>query len=301
MCKMQMKQMLSIWAFVTLLLFGIQTDLSFAAGQTAKEEKGPAILLVTFGTSVESAQAAFRNIEKRVRAAFPNTEVRWAYTSKIIRKKLEKEGTKIDSPEMALARLMDDGYTKVAVQSLHMIPGAEFHEVNVNSRLFGQMAGGFKKVEVAMPLLSSDTAMDKALKEIMDRVVPKDRKASDALVLMGHGTHHPSDAIYSALMYKAQKLDPNLFVGTVEGVPSFDEIKGMLVQKKIKKTYLIPFMTVAGDHAMNDMAGDEPDSWKSQLTKAGIESVPVMKGLAEFDTIADMWIEQLKVAMTHLN
>jgi sirohydrochlorin cobaltochelatase len=295
-----MKQMLSILAFVTLLLLGTQIELSRAANRPTKEEKGPAILLVTFGTSVESAQAAFRNIEKQVRAAFPKAEVRWAYTSKIIRKKLEKEGTRIDSPEMALARLMDEGYTKVAVQSLHMIPGAEFHEVNANARLFGQMAGGFKKVEVSMPLLISDDTMDKALKEVIDQVVPKERKASDAVVLMGHGTHHPADAIYSALMYKAQKLDPNLFVGTVEGAPSFDEIKEMLVRKKVKKAYLIPFMTVAGDHAMNDMAGDEPDSWKSQLAKAGIESVPVMKGLAEFDTIADMWIEQLKGAMTHL-
>lgn len=298
--SVRMKQRLSIFALVIVFSLIIQVQWSLAASHAAKEEKGPAILLVTFGTSVESAQTSFRNIEKRVRGAFPNTEVRWAYTSKIIRKKLEKEGTRVDSPEMALSRLMDDGYTKVAVQSLHMIPGAEFHEVNVNARLFGQMVGGFNKVAVSMPLLISDDTMNKALKEVMAQIVPKDRKASDAVVLMGHGTHHPSDAIYSALMFKAQKMDPNLFVGTVEGSPSFEDIKEMLMQKKIKKAYLLPFMTVAGDHAMNDMAGDEPDSWKSQLTKAGIKSVPVMKGLAEFDTFADMWIEQLKEAMTRL-
>lgn len=271
-----------------------------AAEHGKKEEKAPAILLVTFGTSVESAQKAFANIEKRVKATFPKTEVRWAYTSKIIRKKLEKEGTHIDSPEVAMAKLMDEGYTKVAVQSLHMIPGAEFHEVNVNARLFGQMSGGMDKVAVSLPLLISDETMGKALKEVATKVVPKERKPNEAVVLMGHGTHHPSDAIYSALMYKAQKMDANMFVGTVEGSPSFDEVKDMLIKNKIKKAYLIPFMTVAGDHAMNDMAGDEPDSWKSQLTKAGIESVPVMKGLAEFDSIVDMWIEQLKGAMAHL-
>lgn len=300
MCKVQMKQKVSIVAFVTLLLFGIQTEFSFATSPKAKDKKEPAILLVTFGTSVESAQASFRNIEKRVRAAFPKTELRWAYTSKIIRNKLEKEGTKIDSPEMALARLMDEGYTKVAVQSLHMIPGAEFHEINVNARLFGQMAGGIGKVIVSLPLLVSNETMEKALKEIMAQAVPKERKANDAVVLMGHGTHHPSDAIYSALMYKAQKMDANLYVGTVEGFPSFDEVKEMLVKKKTKKAYLVPFMTVAGDHAMNDMAGNEPDSWKSQLAKAGIETVPVMKGLAEFDSIVDMWIAQLKTAMAQL-
>ncbi|WP_245590164.1 sirohydrochlorin cobaltochelatase [Desulfobulbus elongatus] len=295
-----MKKQWMILACAAVLLAGLQARWCVAAGHPAKEDKGPAILLVTFGTSVDSAQSAFRTVEQRVKAAFPKTEVRWAYTSKIIRKKLEKEGTHIDSPEVALARLMDDGYTKVAVQSLHMIPGAEFHELYDNARLFGQMSGGIDKVVVSSPLLVSDETMDKALKEVMARVVPKARQANEAVVLMGHGTHHPSDAIYSALMYKAQKMDPNVYVGTVEGSPSFDEIKEMLVQKNIKKAYLIPFMTVAGDHAMNDMAGDEPDSWKSQLTKAGIESVPVMKGLAEFDAIADMWVAQLKTAMAHL-
>ena len=301
MCSVQMKKRFVIGALVAFLFASIQADLSLAAEHPAKEEKGPAILLVTFGTSVESAQASFRNIEKRVKAAFPKTEVRWAYTSKIIRKKLEKEGTKIDSPEMALARLMDEGYTKVAVQSLHMIPGAEFHEINVNARLFGQMAGGIGKVMVSLPLLISDETMEKALKEVVAQAVPKERKTNEAVVLMGHGTHHPSDAIYGALMYKAQKMDANLYVGTVEGSPSFDEVKEMLVKKKTTKAYLVPFMTVAGDHAMNDMAGDEPDSWKSQLAKAGIEAVPVMKGLAEFDSIVDMWIAQLKTAMAHLN
>jgi sirohydrochlorin cobaltochelatase len=130
--------------------------------------------------------------------------------------------------------------------------------------------------------------------------VPKERKAGEAVVLMGHGTHHPSDAIYSALMYKARKMDPNYLVGTVEGNPSFEEVRDLLVAAKIKKAYLIPFMTVAGDHAMNDMAGDEPDSWKSQLAAAGITSLPVMKGMAEVDAIVDMWIDQLKLTMAHL-
>lgn len=293
----RLNRTLLVVSMCAALLVSVQVERVLAAGHTKKEEKGPAILLVTFGTSIESAQVAFKNIEKRFKAAFPKTVVRWAYTSKMIRKKLEKQGVQVDSPEMAMVRLMEEGYTKVAVQSLHMIPGAEFHEVNVNARLFAQMVGGIEQVRVALPLLISDETLDKALKTVMTDVVPKDRNKNDAVVLMGHGTHHPSDAIYSALMYKAQKLDGNLFVGTVEGSPSFDEIKEMLVRNKVKKAYLVPFMTVAGDHAMNDMAGDEADSWKSQLAKAGIESVPVMKGLAEFDAIVDMWIAQMKETM----
>lgn len=297
MLSTRLNRTLLVVSMCAALLVSVQVERVLAAGHMKKEEKGPAILLVTFGTSIESAQVAFKNIEKRFKAAFPKTVVRWAYTSKMIRKKLEKQGVQVDSPEMAMVRLMEEGYTKVAVQSLHMIPGAEFHEVNVNARLFAQMVGGIEQVRVALPLLISDETLDKALQTVMTDVVPKDRNKNDAVVLMGHGTHHPSDAIYSALMYKAQKLDGNLFVGTVEGSPSFDEIKEMLVRNKVKKAYLAPFMTVAGDHAMNDMAGDEPDSWKSQLAKAGIESVPVMKGLAEFDAIVEMWITQMKETM----
>jgi sirohydrochlorin cobaltochelatase len=278
----------------------LQTSDSRAHGHHKKQETKPAILLVTFGTSIERAQKSFANIDKRVKAAFPNVEVRWAYTSKIIRDKLARQGEQIDSPEMALARLMDDGYNRVAVQSLHMIPGAEFHEINANARLFARMAGGFDQLQVSMPLLINDEALGQALKIVKNQVVPKERKAGEAVVLMGHGTHHPSDAIYSALMYKAQKMDPNFFVGTVEGHPTFEEIRDALVEKKVKKVYLIPFMTVAGDHAMNDMAGDEPDSWKSQLAAVGIQSVPVMKGLGEVDAIDDLWIERLKAAMAHL-
>lgn len=298
--RLHLKKHLVLLTFCILAAVAGLAATTEAAGHKSKEEKGPAILLVTFGTSVESAEAAFRAIDKRIRAAYPNTEVRWAYTSKIIRRKLAKEGRMIDSPEMALARLMDEGYTKVAVQSLHMIPGAEFHEINVNAQLFSRMAGGINRVMVSLPLLSSEEDMGHALAGVVARFIPKERKPEEAVVLMGHGTHHPSDAIYSAMMYKAQRMDPNLFVGTVEGAPSFEEVKEMLVKKKIKKAYLIPFMTVAGDHAINDMAGDEPDSWKSQLKAAGIEAVPVLKGLAEDEGMVDLFIGHLKTAMAHL-
>lgn len=287
-------------AFILLLVFllpGTSPASPVSPAANAAEAKSPAILLVTFGTSVAKAQAAFANIEKQVKAAFPASDIRWAYTSKIIRKKLGQSGIQIDSPETALAKLMDEGCTKVVVQSLHMIPGAEFHEIYANSRLFGQMAGGMDKVVVSPPLLTSDESMERMLDALLADVVPKDRQPGEAVVFMGHGTHHPSDAIYSALMYKLQQRDANMYIGTVEGHPTFDEVKAMLLKKGVKKAFLIPLMTVAGDHALNDMAGDEPDSWKSQLAKAGIQSQPVLKGLAEFNPLVTLWIDNLKIAM----
>ncbi|MGI6656411.1 MAG: sirohydrochlorin cobaltochelatase [Desulfobulbus sp.] len=269
-------------------------------GHGKQKDKTPALLLVTFGTSVPSAQKAFANIEKEVRKAYPQQEVRWAYTSSVIRAKLAKEGKMIDSPEMALARLMEDGYGRVAVQSLHMIAGQEFEDLARNAKQFRNMVDGFDRVIVGYPLLASDAALDRVLEIVATEFVPKERKADEAVVLMGHGTHHPMDAVYSALMWKAQQKDPNMFIGTVEGRPSFDEVKALLVKKGIKKAYLVPLMTVAGDHVVNDMAGDDSDSWKSQLTAAGIESVPVLKGLAESEAIVGLWLENLKVVMAHM-
>ncbi len=268
-----------------------------AGGHSGPAPKGDALLLATFGTSVPSAQKAFAEVEKKMRAAFPDTEIRWAYTSYIIRNKLAKQGQMIDSPETALAKLMDEGYQRVTVQSLHMIPGVEFHEIYTNSKLFGQMSGGFKEVRTGYPLLMDNESMDAVLDAVFASVIPRERKGEDAVVLMGHGTHHPSDAIYSAMMYKAQEKDSNCYVGTVEGFPTFEDVLAKLKAKGVKKAYLIPFMTVAGDHSINDMAGDEDDSWKSQLTKAGIEAVPVLHGLAEYDSVIDIWVNRLKGSM----
>jgi len=100
------------------------------------------------------------------------------------------------------------------------------------------------------------------------------------------------------MAYYLQRRDPNIFVGTVEGAPTIKDIKAALLAKKIKKVYLMPFMSVAGDHARNDMAGDEKDSWKSILTLAGITCVPILKGMASYDDIADIWVDHLKTIYT---
>ncbi len=94
-------------------------------------------------------------------------------------------------------------------------------------------------------------------------------------------------------MFQIQRTDPNIFIGCVDGYPEINEIMAMLNEKNIKKVYLMPLMSVAGDHARNDMAGDEADSWKSILTKAGIVSVPILKGTAEYENMVDIWVDHL--------
>ena len=262
-----------------------------AEGYGKKEKKKLGILLVAFGSTIPEAQVSFENIDREVKASFSKIPVRWAYTSHMIRKKLARSGKYLDSPEIALAKMLDEGFTHVAVQSLHTIGGYEFHDLRRTVHQF-QYPGGFKHIMLGFPLLSSQESMQRAGDAILANI-PKDRKQNEGVVYMGHGTHHPSNAFYAALMFQVQRKDPNIFIGCVEGYPEINEIMAMLKEKNITKVFLMPFMSVAGNHARNDMAGDSEDSWKSILTKAGIESVPILKGTAEYENMVDIWVDHL--------
>jgi len=291
-----MRKKLIIPTLAIMLIVGF-CNLAMAGEHGHKASKKVGILLVAFGSSEPSAQVSFENIDKKTKAAYPGIPIRWAYTSHIIRKKLAKQGKYLDSPEVALAKMQDEGFTHVAVQSLHTIGGAEYHDLRRTVGAFKVM-GGFQRVILGYPMLATQEDMQRTVDGILN-TIPHERKKSDAVVLMGHGTHHPSNAFYAALMFQLQLRDPNIFVGTVEGYPGVDLIKELLLKKKIKKAYLMPFMSVAGDHAKNDMAGDEDDSWKSILTKAGIQCVPILKGTAEYDVFVDMWIDHLGGPLSH--
>ncbi len=291
-----MKKNFLISCLAILLTVFLCTSI-MAGGHGHKAPKKVGILLVAFGSSEPSAQVSFENIDKKVKAAYPAIPIRWAYTSHIIRKKLAKQGKLLDSAEVALAKMQDEGFTHVAVQSLHTIGGAEYHDLRRTVNAFKVM-GGFQRVILGYPLLATQEDMQRTVDAIL-KTIPQDRKKGEAIVLMGHGTHHPSNAFYAALMFQLQLKDPNIFVGTVEGYPEVDLIKELLLKKKIKKAYLMPFMSVAGDHAKNDMAGDEDDSWKTILTKAGIQCVPILKGTAEYDVFVDIWVDHLGGPLSH--
>jgi sirohydrochlorin cobaltochelatase len=270
------------------------------AAEKPASPPGKAILLVAFGTSVPEAQKAYDQVEAAVRKAFPGIEVRWAYTSKVIRAKLAKQGKQLDSPEMALARMMEGGVTNVAVLSLHVIPGEEFHDLYTNAQLFSQMSGGFKRISVARPLLSSHEDMNRVAAAMLKRI-PSSRKPEDIVLLMGHGSEkHPSDAIYAAMNYVFEQLDSNVFVATVDGYPSLEDLLPKISGKKGGKAFLMPFMTVAGDHARNDMAGDQPESWKSILSGKGIACETVLSGMADYPEIVEVWLDHLREVFERL-
>ncbi|WP_028313975.1 sirohydrochlorin cobaltochelatase [Desulfatibacillum aliphaticivorans] len=290
-----MKKILSAALVLALVLCAFN---AYAGHGEAKEVK-KGILLVAFGTSEDSAKVSFENIEKNVVEAFPGVDVRWAYTSHIIRHKLARQGEVILSPAEALARMMDEGYTHVAVQSLHTIPGEEYHALVQTVNGFRAMPEGFERLTLGYPMLGAQDSVAKAVDAII-ATIPKARKANEAVVLMGHGTHHPGNIYYSAMNWQLQQRDSNIIMGTVEGYPELDDVVDYLKANKIKKVWIMPFMSVAGDHAKNDMAGPEDDSWKTQLTKAGFKCETVLKGTAEYDQFVDIWVGQLTKAFAHL-
>jgi len=287
---------LSIPILAIIIFVGLCAS-TMAGGHGPKAPKKVGILLVAFGSTEPGAQVSFENIDQKTRAVYPGMPIRWAYTSHIIRQKLAKQGKHLDSPEVALAKMQDEGFTHVAVQSLHTIGGAEYHDLRRTVGAFKVM-GGFQRILLGYPLMATQEDMQRVVDAIL-KTIPLSRKENEAVVLMGHGTHHPSNAFYAALMFQLQLKDPNIFVGTVEGYPGVDLIVELLHKKKIKKVYLMPFMSVAGDHAKNDMAGDGDDSWKSILTKAGFQCVPILKGTAEYDDFVAIWVDHLGGPLGH--
>lgn len=271
------------------------------AGHGKVEPPKKGILLVAFGTSVPEARVSLENIGEEVAKAFPDTEIRWAYSAAIIRNKIKRtENMIIPSPATALAQMGDEGFTHVAVQSLHTIPGQEFSDLTKTAKAFDGIPKSISHISIGTPLLTSPNDLA-AMAKVLPATVPADRKKNEAVIFMGHGTHDPGNIYYPGLATYLQEEDSNIYVGTVEGYPALDNIIPKLKAKGIKKVWLMPLMSVAGDHARNDMAGSEDDSWKSILTKEGFNVNTVLKGTGEYDTVVAQWVEHLKEAVKALD
>lgn len=262
--------------------------LASSAFATAPQDK-KATLLVAFGTSKASAMPALNAID----AAYTKQgeTVLWAYTSDIIRRKLAKEGKTVLSVNAALNKAAEMGITELRVQSLHVAPAEEYNQLErMIVKNLTQHPGRFTKVLLGYPLLVS--AQD--LQEVVDAVLaalPKARKADEAVVLMGHGNDRgPGDLILAATHTAFHAKDSRVWLATVEGALSFDHVLPQLKAAGVKKVWLQPFMIVAGDHANNDLAGPEEDSWASRIKAAGMEPVPHLKGLGELEGIQKVFL-----------
>lgn len=258
--------------------------------------KDTLILAVSFGTSYpETRRTSIGAIEETLREAFPQYEVRRAFTSgRIIQKLKERDGLHIDSVEEALDRAAADGFRRVILQPTHLMGGLEYSNVREKLQACGH---AFDQLALGAPLLDSDQDFAQVIQAVTDAAKPYCGSRT-AVVFMGHGTEAAANGVYARLqeLLRAGGFD-QYYIGTVEARPDLADVMGQMKGKGYDKVVLQPLMVVAGDHAMNDMAGEAPDSWKRVLTGAGYEVSCVLKGLGEFAAIRQIYAAHAEAAL----
>lgn len=270
-----------------------------------------AILLAAYGSRHPRARASFEHIERRAAAMFPGVSVRWCFTSKNVRKLHSA-----DSPAEALARLAEEGFEAVCVQSLHIIPGAEYEEMLAATR---EAQGSFTRLATGAPLLHGPEDTSRVARALLSllpageyatRIEPPANDASDGrpahargqrcAVFLGHGTAHSGNARYAELARELSAMDEHAFLGTLEEGPDAASVRDALLAAGCREAFLVPFFFAAGVHVENDMLGDGPTSWVSVLRQAGIAATPIVQGAGEQDRLVDIWMDHLKEAMARL-
>lgn len=284
-----------------IALFILVTAILIPSVSSAEINKKSAMLIVSFGTSIPEAQKAIDNLVKTVRNEFPSVDVRLSFTSNIIRRKISREQNKnIPTPSQALAQLNDEGYSFVTVIPTHMIPGEEFDEVLEVSNAFAGIKGkfGFEQIKVCRPFLDGVKECEAVSEILIKRFDSQLKDKNTGIILMGHGTpEHFANAQYLQLQLALnQRAYGRFFIGTVESSPSLDDVIAELKRHpEIKKLVLSPLMIVAGDHAQNDLAGeDDPDSWINILRKNGYSDISTyLVGLGEDKNMARELINKI--------
>ncbi|WP_022660771.1 sirohydrochlorin cobaltochelatase [Paucidesulfovibrio longus] len=257
-----------------------------------------AILLAAYGSRKPDAQAALSRIRDMVRAEYPGVPCEVAYTSQHVRKMLEEKGESAPGLRSRLEELADKGLRRVAIQSLHVIPGREFHDILSLSNELVLRDESFERIEVGFPLLAGEQDLEhvaKALLTIAERHAPQE----GAVLFMGHGSRHPGSEYYDALNELLQEHNPLVFVAPIDG-PEILEARDKLARLGIRKAALLPFLFGAGWHALRDLAGDRPESWESLLTEAGLECEVVLLGAAEHPELSKIWLAHLHDAIQRL-
>ncbi|MBR4696196.1 MAG: sirohydrochlorin cobaltochelatase [Selenomonadaceae bacterium] len=257
-------------------------------------ENKDAIVVMSFGTTYkETREKTIEATVADIQAAHPGVKVVTAFTSHIIIDRIKKnEGISYPTPEEALAKLKAEGYTRVALVSLDVIPGMEYA---YNRGVFDNCKADFKKMTLGTSLMYWQGQEEQAddVADFIEALSPQFKKLGkkEAVLLLAHGTPQPANAYYSVIQAKlAEKGYNNVYVYTVEGWPSLETVIPKLKKDGVSKVTLIPIMMVAGDHANNDMAGDEEDSHKSILQNEGFQVEAYLHGLGENKAIRDLYV-----------
>jgi sirohydrochlorin cobaltochelatase len=277
------------WLSLAVILSMISAPWSLNAASLRK----PAIVLAAFGTST-AAFETYHHFEQKLKKRFPDHEIRWAFTSQKVRHKVAREkGRKLQDLPTTLRELKAAGFTRVAVQSLHIVPGEEWEKKVVAET---EKVPGLK-VALGKPLLSSKQDQESVLKALAG-TFPQDLK-NTVVLLVGHGSPSPAgEKTYLEFDRLLRSRYPNVFLGTVEGKPSRQEVMEAVKKSGADTVVLMPFLFVAGEHVAKDILGDDPESWKSELLKQKAYQIKgITKGLGYQEGIAAIFLDHLSRAL----
>lgn len=254
------------------------------------------LLVVSFGTSYnDSRRLTIGAIEDSLEKAFPDYAVRRGFTSNIIIDHVQsRDGILIDDIDAALNRAVDNNVKNLVIQPTHLMNGLEYDEL---VEKVGNYADAFDKVVFGEPLLTSDADFKKVETAITDWTAEYN-DGKTAICFMGHGTEADSNQVYQKMQdMLTEDGYSNYFIGTVEATPSLDDVMAAIKAGGYQRVILEPLMVVSGDHANNDMAGDEADSWKTAFENEGFEVECLLRGLGECEAIREIYTEHAQAAI----
>ena len=266
------------------------------------------IILAPYGTLSLAAYSTYEAIVKAYEKEFPMHPVRLAFTSRLMKKRLqEKEGISVPGLLGALQDMQDLGCQKVVVQSLQILPGKEFHQIAELVRSLRSGRGpGIPLLELGLPLLSG-LADCRAVSSVLPALISRTgvdislkgegHESREAVLLAGHGTGHPSDALYSLLASILEKEHRNVFLGSIEGAFGLEELLPDLKESGAERVLLMPFLLVAGGHAENDLFAGDEKSWKSILEREGYAVLSHYRGLGESAEILSIFLDHTRSAL----
>ena len=257
------------------------------------ETDGRGILFALPGSSCQQAAPALERIGHAAARRFPGVAQRWAYTSRGVRRKLAVQGRSVPDPGEALSALRGEGFTRVAVLSLHLTDGMEYGELAETVAACARGPEAFAHIALGAPLLTRAADVRRVCAALL-AALPGPPNADERVVLVAHGSRDPQgQQTFGAAATLCREEYPRLRLGVMMGAPGLADLMKECQAAAVRKVWLLPFMVAAGYSAQEEIAGAGERSWKSAFEKSGIECLPVVKGLDECDGVVEVWMDEL--------
>ncbi len=253
-------------------------------------ERKTGVLFAVPGTTCAAAAVAFDRIDRAVAARYPGVERYWAYTSAGVRRKAAAQGCRLDDPAEALATAQRQGIRWIAVLSLHLSDGMEYGELREAVDRARHAADTVERITLGLPLLASPDAWRRVVAAVLAETAA-DGRGDAAVVLVAHGSREAAKR-YAAAAALCREAGQKVFLGAIQCPPAPEDVLRSCREAGVSRAWLLPCMVAAGLSAKEDIGGAGESSWQSVLERGGIECIPVIRGLGEFEGAVNVWVDE---------